>query len=56
VAAEGGDRMVLYGRPVERDNMAPGELIWRQAAFARVRRATAAPATLIQLENGQWTK
>jgi uncharacterized protein YdbL (DUF1318 family) len=56
VAAENGDRMFLYKTLVQQNNMPPGDLTRVQAAFAKVRREKAAPGTLIQLENGQWTK
>ncbi len=56
VAAENGDRMLLYRTLGEQNNMAPGDLTRVQAAFAKVRREKAAPGMLIQLETGQWTR
>ena len=56
MAAETGDRMLLYKTLVQQNNMPPGDITRVQAAFAKVRREKAAPGTLIQLETGQWTK
>lgn len=54
IAGENNDRMTLYRTLLQQNNMAPGDLVRVQAAFAKVNREKAAPGEWVQNEAGGW--
>jgi len=56
VAAENGDRMVLYRTLIEQNNMPPSDLARVQAAFAKTYRERLPPGSWIQNADGSWVR